>query len=37
MLYLRLRREARPHWLLIGAFFVLGLLSTPIALLMPVA
>jgi ATP-binding cassette subfamily B protein len=34
-LYLRLLREARPHWPLIGALFFLGLLSTPIALLMP--
>src|SRR5438105_8519302 len=34
-LYARLLKEARPHWLLIGALFLLSLLSTPIALLMP--
>src|SRR5712671_1526474 len=34
-LYVRLLKEARPHWPLIGALFLLGLLSTPIALLMP--
>jgi ATP-binding cassette subfamily B protein len=33
--YARLLKEARPHWLLIGALFLLSLLSTPIALLMP--
>jgi ATP-binding cassette subfamily B protein len=34
-LYGRLLREAQPHWALIGALFMLGLLSTPIALLIP--
>src|SRR5258707_10382248 len=34
-LYVRLLREARPHWPLVGALFLLSLLSTPIALLMP--
>ncbi len=34
-LYVRLLREARPHWPLIGALFLLSLVSTPIALLMP--
>jgi ABC-type cobalamin/Fe3+-siderophores transport system ATPase subunit len=29
-LYLRLLREVRPHWPLIGALFFLGLLSIPI-------
>src|SRR5258707_15830543 len=34
-LYVRLLREARPRWPLVGALFLLSLLSTPIALLMP--
>ena len=34
-LYLRLLREARSYWPHIGAIFLLGLLSTPIALLTP--
>jgi ATP-binding cassette subfamily B protein len=34
-LYLRLLREARPHWGLIVLLFLLSLLATPIALLLP--
>lgn len=34
-LILRLLEQARPYWPQIGAIFVLGLLSTPLALLMP--
>ena len=34
-LYLRLLREARPHWRLIVVLFSLSLLATPIALLLP--
>src|SRR5262249_9699462 len=36
ILYARSLREARSRWPLIGALFLLGLLSAPIALLMPV-
>jgi ATP-binding cassette, subfamily B, bacterial len=35
-LYLRAIREARPYWPLIGLYFVIGLLSTPLSLLTPV-
>jgi ATP-binding cassette subfamily B protein len=34
-LYVRLLKQARPHWPQIGALFLLSLLSAPIALLMP--
>ncbi len=34
-LYARLLREVRPHWPRIGALLLLGMLSTPIALLVP--
>ncbi|HAA26467.1 MAG TPA: ABC transporter ATP-binding protein [Cyanobacteria bacterium UBA8553] len=34
-LYQKLLRQARPYWLHIGGIFVLGLLSMPLALLMP--
>src|ERR1700751_3151118 len=34
-LYTRLLRQARPHWPLIAALILISLLSTPIALLMP--
>ena len=35
VLFRRLARQARPCWLHVGALFVLGLLSTPLALLAP--
>src|SRR5262249_25166754 len=34
-LYVRLLREARPYWPLIGVLFLLSLLVTPILLLLP--
>lgn len=34
-LYQKLLRQARPYWLHIGGIFLLGLLSMPLALLMP--
>jgi ATP-binding cassette subfamily B protein len=34
-IYVRLLRQARPYWLSIGVLFLLSLLLTPIALLMP--
>ena len=36
-LYQKLLRQARPYWLHIGGIFVLGLLSMPLALLMPLS
>jgi ATP-binding cassette subfamily B protein len=35
MLYMRLLREARPHWALMGGLFLLSFLATPLALLLP--
>ena len=35
-LFVRLLQQARPYWLHIAGLFVLGLLSTPLALLQPV-
>jgi ATP-binding cassette subfamily B protein len=34
-LYKRIFLQVRPHWIYLSLFFLLGLLSTPIALLMP--
>jgi ATP-binding cassette subfamily B protein len=36
-IYRRVLREARPYWVHIGVIFLLSLLATPIALLLPVA
>jgi ATP-binding cassette subfamily B protein len=35
-IYRRILQEARPYWLNIGAIFLLSLLATPLALLLPV-
>ena len=35
VVYRRLLRQARPHWLRIAGLFILSLLSTPLSLLLP--
>jgi ATP-binding cassette, subfamily B, bacterial len=34
-LYRRVLREARPYWVMIGLYFAIGLIATPLALLTP--